>query len=244
MELIQGDCLEVMKDLSDNIAQVFFCDLPYGEIRCKWDSPIDLSAFWSEALRIGKDNCVYCFTATMKFAHTLISSNPKMFKYELVLVKRQPSNPMVSTHRHMPQHELGLVFYKKTPKWNKDKYHTRVMAQPSYTTSSALDNTFNQTSAFDKSKLGKCWEPKLPVSILEMNSRKMGKSIHPTRKPVDLIVNLLKYWTDPGDLVIDPTAGSGATGEACKELGLRFIGIEKHDKWFDVMKARLLPGEE
>ena len=55
-----------------------------------------------------------------------------------------------------------------------------------------------------------------------------------------IIKDVIKYWTDPGDIVIDPTMGSGSTGEACKELELHFIGIEKDEKWFNVAKERLI----
>lgn len=48
MELHLGDCLEVLKDLPDNCAQVFFCDLPYGITRAKWDVKIDLSRLWEQ----------------------------------------------------------------------------------------------------------------------------------------------------------------------------------------------------
>jgi len=240
MNLIKGDCIEVMKDLSDNIAQVFFCDLPYGEISCKWDCKIDLDIFWKEALRIGKEDCVFCFTATMKFAYTLIQSNHKMFRYDLVYIKNNASNPMMSAFRHMPKHELILVFYKKKPKWNKEKYHTKIRDVTLYVQKNP-DDCFNIPSgSIRKNDTSPRWEPRLPTSIIKQQINSIGKSIHPTRKDPQVIKDLLKYWTDPGDIVIDPTMGSGATGEACRDLGLRFIGIEKEDKWFQVCKQRLL----
>ncbi len=52
------------------------------------------------------------------------------------------------------------------------------------------------------------------------------RRIHPTKKPLWLMEALLRDFTDPGDLVFDPTAGEGTTGEACLRLGRRFIGCE------------------
>ena len=53
--LLNGDCLELMKDLDDNSIDLIFCDLPYGQTNCKWDSIIDIDKLWIEFKRIRKD---------------------------------------------------------------------------------------------------------------------------------------------------------------------------------------------
>ena len=63
--------------------------------------------------------------------------------------------------------------------------------------------------------------------------------IHPTQKPVGLMAALVEIFSREGDTVLDPFAGSGSTGEACVALGRRFIGIERHDGYFDGMRRRL-----
>jgi site-specific DNA-methyltransferase (adenine-specific) len=83
---------------------------------------------------------------------------------------------------------------------------------------------------------GAVYDPALPNSILEMKSEK-GK--HPTQKPVSLIEWCLKYYSKENDCVLDPTAGSGSTGVACKNMNRRFIGIEKDPEIFKVMEKRL-----
>lgn len=50
--------------------------------------------------------------------------------------------------------------------------------------------------------------------------------IHPTQKPVKLLKQLIEIFTDEGDVVIDPCAGSGSTGRACLELNRQFFGFE------------------
>lgn len=62
---------------------------------------------------------------------------------------------------------------------------------------------------------------------------------HATPKPLPLMRELIELFTDPGDLVLDPFAGSFTTGVACKELGRRFIGIELEQKWCEVGVRRL-----
>lgn len=62
---------------------------------------------------------------------------------------------------------------------------------------------------------------------------------HPTEKPVPLMLELLTDFTNAGQTILDPFAGSGTTGVACARSGRRFIGIEKDPKYFDIMCERI-----
>ena len=62
---------------------------------------------------------------------------------------------------------------------------------------------------------------------------------HPTQKPVALLEDLIKTYSNDGDTVVDLTMGSGSTGVACKNTGRNFIGIELNDEYFDIAKERI-----
>lgn len=66
-----------------------------------------------------------------------------------------------------------------------------------------------------------------------------GKHEHETQKSLPLMLELVELFTDPGDVVLDPFAGSGTTGVACLRLGRRFIGYEKDAKYARVAQDRL-----
>ena len=83
---------------------------------------------------------------------------------------------------------------------------------------------------------GARWEPPLPVSMLEIKSTK-GK--HSTEKPVALMSWILKYYSKEGDVILDPTMGSGSTGVSCKEMNRNFIGIEKDPEIYEVAVNRI-----
>ena len=125
--LINGDCLIELKKLPDKSVDFFYFDLPYGETNCKWDTRIDLELLWKEILRIAKhDRVAYVFSCSTKFGYTLIKSNPKMFKIDLVWKKRNKTGGIYSRYRPMKNHEMLYFFYKKAPKYNRDKYHKRL----------------------------------------------------------------------------------------------------------------------
>lgn len=65
------------------------------------------------------------------------------------------------------------------------------------------------------------------------------KNFHPTGKPIKLMSYLITLGSRPGDLILDPFAGSGTTGIACKLEDRKYIMIEKDPEYYEIMKARL-----
>jgi len=82
------------------------------------------------------------------------------------------------------------------------------------------------------------FEPRQPDSVYESGKVFIGKRNHQTEKPQDILEFFLKYWSDEGDVILDPTMGSGSTGVACKNLNRQFIGIELTEKYYEVAKQR------
>ena len=124
MELFNGDCLEKMKDLETDSVDLLFCDLPYGQTNCKWDCLIDLDLFWKEVNRVCKINAPMFFTCSTKFGVSLINSNPKNFRYDLVWVKSSPTGFLNAKKMPMKKHEMVYVFYRKLPFYNIADNHT------------------------------------------------------------------------------------------------------------------------
>lgn len=69
--------------------------------------------------------------------------------------------------------------------------------------------------------------------------KKVAKAVHPTQKPVDLLIDLVNTYTNTGDLVIDFTMGSGSTAVACIETGRRFLGCELDQDYFEISRKRI-----
>ena len=78
---------------------------------------------------------------------------------------------------------------------------------------------------------------KFKSNVLEYKKDYTG--YHPTQKPVALMEDLIKTYTNEGETVLDFTMGSGTTGVACKNLNRNFIGIELDKDYFEIAKQRI-----
>jgi DNA modification methylase len=250
MKLINSDCLEEMKDMSDNTIDFLFADLPYGQTSCKWDCLIDLDLFWKQVNRVCKQEAVMAFTCSVKFGNTLINSNPKCFRYDLIWVKSSACGFLNAKKMPMKKHEMVYIFYRKLPKVYTENialHHTHKFLKEENDVVETRDTTNYKNESdlygnierpdFKRKNNESMYAPPLPNTILEIKSEK-GK--HATQKPVALMEWLIKYYTREGDVVLDPTMGSGGTGIACKNLNRDFIGIEKDEEIYKVALERNL----
>ena len=112
INLMNGDCLDLMKTIPDGSVDMILTDPPYGTTACKWDSVIPFESMWERINKLIKDNGVIVLFGSQPFISLLISSNLNMFKYELIWHKSRPSNFMFAKKGFLKYHENILVFYK------------------------------------------------------------------------------------------------------------------------------------
>ncbi len=113
MEIYNDNCFNVFPKIKDKTIDLFILDLPYGQTACKWDSEIDLDKMWKAIKRIMKPNAVIVFFCTAKFGYTLIHSNPKWFRYDLVWEKSRKVGFLSANKMPLRKHELIYVFSKE-----------------------------------------------------------------------------------------------------------------------------------
>lgn len=121
ISLLQGDCLELMKDIPDGSIDLILCDLPYGTTACKWDSIIPFDPLWEQYRRIAKANAAIVLTASQPFTTALISSNMKEFRYCWVWDKKKSGNIFLAKFQPMKIHEDVVVFSKEAHKYFPQK---------------------------------------------------------------------------------------------------------------------------
>ncbi len=234
MNLMLGDCLERMKEIPDGSVDMILADPPYGTTACKWDSIIPLEPMWEQLKRIIKPNGAIVMTASQPFTTKLISSNYEMFKYELIWNKCKSSNFMLSKKQILKMHENILVFYANQPIFNPATIERKAKdKRPANIGNTKIVEVTGQKRIVVECKS----DEKLEGSVFELRDREYG--LHPTQKPVALMEYLIRTYTQEGDTVLDFCMGSGTTGLAAKNLGRKFIGIEKDEKYFEIAKKRI-----
>jgi site-specific DNA-methyltransferase (adenine-specific) len=230
---LNGDCLKLMRDLSDNSIDLFMCDLPYGCINgknIKWDNPIDLDAFWIQVKRLCKNEhtpvIMFCNT---KFGNDLINSNKEWFRYDIVWKKSSSCGFLNANIQPLRNHEMIYVFSKKKPFYKRiDEYVEG--AKEIIRTQAHVGGIYGL-----KERAGVSRENyRCAKSVIEF--KKTQSKLHPTCKCIDLYKWLIERYSNEGDMVLDPTAGSFNSGRASIELNRNYIGMEMNNEYFEKNK--------
>ena len=234
---MEGDCLDLMREIPDGSVDMVLCDLPYGTTACKWDSVIPFEPLWAQYKRVIKRNGAIVLTASQPFTTVLISSNMGMFKYAWVWEKSRATGFQDVNYRPLKSHEDVLIFSgggcstgAKSP----------VPYSPQNLVACEKQRTAKKAGGFFRSNCGgggvqtfTNW----PKSILRVPSE--SATVHPTQKPVALMEYLIRTYTNEGETVLDNCMGSGTTGVACMNTKRKFIGIEQDAKYFDIACDRI-----
>ena len=241
INLMQGDCLERMKEIPDGSIDMVLTDPPYGTTACKWDSVIPFGPMWEQLKRVTKKNGAIVMTASQPFTSVLVTSNLKMFKYCWVWEKSKASNFLQAGYMPLKAHEDVLVFCKHPkPTYNPQMtdgkpYSGEKRAGKKGSNSEVVNNVPNPK--FRNGSLDGKRKPRTVQYFKTPESE--GKTLHPTQKPVALMEYLIKTYTNESETVLDFTMGSGTTGVACKNLNRNFIGIEMDEAYFKIAQERI-----
>lgn len=234
IDLRQGDCLELMKDIPDKSIDMILCDLPYGTTACKWDVVIPFEELWKQYNRIMKDNGAIALFCCQPFTSVLVNSNLRGYKHHWIWLKNRGTGFQVAKYRPMMKTEDVIVFTKKGEKIN---YYPQMIKldKPYFSRNASSSNGTNPLAHFNSG--GKIVDGKYPTNVLDFT--KVAKPMHPTQKPVALLDYLIKTYTNEGETVLDNCMGSGSTGVACVNTNRNFIGIELDENYFNIAKERI-----
>lgn len=246
MQLLQGDCLELMKGIPDKSVDMILCDLPYGTTACKWDIVIPFDKLWNQYTRIIKDKGCIALFGSEPFSSILRTSNIEMYKYDWVWVKNRATGHAHSKNKPMKIHENIMIFSKgftihESQTTNKMNYYPQDLTpMPKGSTRKRNDKGDDTVMSKRKSHHETPYEfTNYPVDVIYDKIEMSKERFHPTQKPIPLLEYLIKTYTNEGDLVLDNCMGSGSTGVAAQNLNRDFIGIELDEKYFNIAKERI-----
>lgn len=251
IQLLHGDCLELMKEIPDGSVDMVLCDLPYGTTQCKWDSVIPFELLWAQYRRVLKKCAVVALFGAQPFTSTMIMSNIGWFKESLIWLKNRAPSGLHADTMHMKIHEDIVIFSEGRHTFNPQKWLVSdkdfLTQRKTFTENEYIGNViYGGNRRTRKPDTGQ----RNPISILSCRlpttlantktySNAVEKRFHPTQKPVPLLEYLIKTYTAEGETVLDHCMGSGSTGVAAVNTGRSFIGIELDEKYYDIATKRI-----
>jgi site-specific DNA-methyltransferase (adenine-specific) len=246
INLMQGDCLKMMKTIPDGSVDMVLTDPPYGTTDCKWDNVIPFEPMWEQIWRVLKPNGATALMSSQPFTSSLVLSQAKHFKYEWIWSKNIPTGSLTASFMPMKSHESILVFVRSgKPTYNKQmassKISDRAHGGRQRTTMPRKPGVYGEVTSNNEPHIYVLSDYVSPRSVIEgikCVPRSTG-TIHPTQKPVALMEYFIKTYTNKGETVLDFTMGSGTTGIAAKQLNRNFIGIELDPDYFEIAKKRI-----
>jgi len=240
IKLIQGDCLEVMKDIPDGSIDMILTDPPFNVTACKWEWDImtRIDEFWEQWKRIIKENGVIVIFGIEPFSSKLRVSNLGIYKYDFIWEKEMGTGFARSNKQPLRKHENISVFYSKQPFYNsvgkklkKPYRHTL----PIYKSKS--DNVSSENLNEDEKRIYKEYHYSKKNSILRFARDPL--KLHPTQKPVKLLEYLIKTYTLKNETILDCFMGSGSTIIAALNTDRKAIGIELDKDYFKIVQKRI-----
>ena len=249
VDLMQGDCLELMQAIPDKSIDMILCDLPYGTTACKWDTVIPFEPLWAQYKRVIKDKGAIVLFGSEPFSSELRMSNRLEYKYDWIWEKGSATGYVHAKNKPLKAHEIISIFSNGTTVHASQSkcrmpYYPQMAKGTPFT---KIHRTFNTgklnhpPSSVNKNYVNAVEVnngTRYPRSVIRFSQYNVGRH-HPTQKPVALLEYLIRTYTNEGETVLDNCMGSGSTGVACVNTNRNFIGIELDADYFKIAERRI-----
>lgn len=237
-KIYNEDCLIGMQKIDDKSVDCIICDLPYGTTKCSWDIIIPFDKLWEQYNRIIKDNGAIILFGQEPFSSLLRASNLKDYRYDIYWQKERLTNIMQVKRRVGKDVETISIFYKNQCTYNPQmvKYDgpKRGNKVKNGKLGKLVDDN-NDKKVFEYNDTGF----RYPTQVWKFKRDILTSNIHPTQKPIALYEELIKTYSNPGDLLLDNCSGSGTIAIAALNTGRHFIGFETNENYYNESLKRI-----
>jgi len=243
-KIIQGDCLEVMKDIPDKSVDMVLTSPPYDNLRTYNGYTFDFEGIAKELYRVVKDGGVVVWVvgdATIKGSETGTSFKQALYfkkcgfnLHDTMIWQKTNPMPKVKTKRYFDVFEYMFVFSKGVPK----------TLNPILVNCKLSGKIYNSTC---KNIGGENGRTKKTFTLNKQRNKNniwefaiaQNKTSHPAIFPEKLANDHIISWSNEGDTILDPMAGSGTTLKMAKLNNRNYIGIEISPEYIDIINKRL-----
>lgn len=252
MQLLQGDCLELMKALPDNSIDLTVTSPPYDNLRT-YNGNISQWSFdkfkqiAKELYRVTADGGVVVWIvadATIKGSETGTSFRQALWFIEcgfnlhdtMIWEKMCPNS---NKNRYISSFEYMFVLCKGHPK-TANLICDRINKHAGRKVTGSVRDASGKLRESSGVKLKrKVKEYGSRTNVWKISAEKNNKTGHPAVFPLQLAHDHIISWSNEGDTVLDPFMGSGTTGVACVNTNRNFIGIELDEHYFQIAQERI-----
>ena len=257
VNLMQGDCLERMKEIPDGSVDLTVTSPPYDNLRTyngnndQWGEHV-WEAVIADLYRVTADGGVVVWVvgdATIKGSETGTSFKQALhamecgFRLHDTMIYRKDSIAFPDKNRYQSCFEYMFVLSKGAPNTKnliKDKKNVSYGRKVTGTNRN-IDGTTRKASCYGNEigKYGVRW------NVWDIFTDKGNvKNDHPAKFPYQLSQDHIISWSNEGDTVLDPFMGSGTTGVAAVNTGRDFIGIELDESYYDIAVNRIKSAQD
>ena len=250
--IYNGDCLDIMPTLADKSIDLTVTSPPYDNLRTyNGNSSFDFEGIAKELFRVTKDGGVVVWVvadATIKGSETGTSFRQALyfkgigFNLHDTMIFEKDSFQKPNHNRYWSCFEYMFVLSKGKPKaahMIKDRVNSqrgKVVSSKSVRNKDGSTSKRKQVIIADFGKRKNIW----PYSTgYGKGTAYKNAYQHPAMFPEKLAADHILSWSNEGDTVLDPFAGSGTTGIACLNTGRKFILIEKDAGYCEIIKNRI-----
>jgi len=253
-KIIQGDCLEVMKEIPDKSVDMVLTSPPYDNLRDYKGYTFNFEGIAKEIYRVLKDGgvCVWVVgDATIKGSETGTSFKQALFFKEIgfnvhdTMIYQKNSYPFPPVNRYYQQFEYMFVFSKGKPKTYNiqrcptvEKYRNTTNTTSSQRGKNGKTTKLKYATGLDTRKMDNVW--KIDTGYMRGTKDKIAFK-HPATFPDLLAERHILSWSNEGDIILDPMAGSGTTLKMAKKNNRNYVGIEIAPEYIDIINKRLTP---
>lgn len=245
LEVRQGDCLELLKNVADGCVDLILADQPYGKTACEWDAVIDQDKLWPELTRVIKPNGVIALFGSEPFSTKMKMHALDIFKYDLYWLKNTSAN---FTHaKNMPLNNVETVsIFSKAPIGHKsllgDKrmtYNPQGIVPCNKVCNGKSKHRAIMTSRPSHKESYVQEFTNYPDVRLVFDVIPQQDKAHPSEKPIALLEHLIKTYTNKNGMVLDFCMGSGSTAIAALKCDRSFMGFELDEHYYGVCCDRI-----
>lgn len=232
--IINGDCLDALKNLPDNSIDLIITDPPYNLGRFMKRRGTNLK-------KMRENHFAYSGWDDLEFEKwcsqmdTLIAECHRILKKKgnllifMSIIKVETIINIAQNHK---------FYYKTVGIWHKTNPMPRNMNLQFVNSTEAWIHFVNDATTGTFNNRGKVMHDFVESSTINNSERKFGK--HPTQKPLQVMCHFIDLLSNEKDIVLDPFMGSGSTGVACELLKRKFVGIELSKEYYNIAKNRII----